>query len=143
MATEVPKQRIIGNFRPTRSEREKAKRTKDPRAEREGNDEKHLRAIRKCPCCIPGCNVVGVDPHHLKCIPGTRGTALRAPDQFVVPLCRAHHDDVERIGSRNEVKWFSDRGIDPVNLADALWRAPRGSGPDYTRIIIANKHIKG
>lgn len=140
MASELPRQILLANFRPSKSERSKAKRTKpDPREDREGNDEKHLKAIRLCPCCVPGCNVVGVDPHHLKCIPGTRGVALRAPDQYAVPLCRTHHDEIEKIGSRNERSWFARIGIDPENLADALWRSPRGNGAAYTRIVLAHK----
>lgn len=145
MATEVPKEPAIGIFKRSRYEREKEKagRGAEKRSDRDGNDEKHLKAIRKCPCCIPSCNTVGVDPHHLKCVPGHRGMGMRAPDALAVPLCRSHHDEIESIGSRNEWAWFEKRGIDPIAIADALWRAPRGNAAEYTRIILANKsHAK-
>lgn len=141
MASEIRREPVLGNFRPSKSQREKAKRAHDPRAEREGNDEAHLRAIRKCPCCIPGCNVVGVDPHHLKSVAGTRGMGLRAPDQYAVPLCRSHHDEVERISSRSERAWFDGHGINAEDLADRLWHAPRGDAAAYTKIVLANKGL--
>lgn len=129
--------RKIGNFKPSITERLKEKRNRDPRADREGNCEKHLSAIRKLPCCVPGCNVVGCDPHHLKSA-GERGMGLRAPDRWAVPLCRAHHEEVERIGSRNENRWFLDRGIYCLDLAKALWGV-RGDAGAMTRIVLANK----
>lgn len=132
--------KVFGNFRPTVTARKKAKAAHDPRAERQGNNEKHLAAIRKCPCCVPGCNVVGVDVHHLKSA-GERGMGLRAPDRWGVPLCRSHHEEVERIGSRNEARWFIDRGIYCLDLAKALWGV-RGDAGAMTKIVLANKGIK-
>lgn len=133
-------EKVLGNFRPTVTQRVKAKRDRDPRADREGNDAKHLAAIRKLPCCIPGCNIVGCDPHHIKSA-GERGMQLRAPDKWALPLCRQHHDEVERIGSRNEVRWFRHRGVHCLDLCKALWgfRADAGA---MTRIILANKGAK-
>lgn len=144
MASQIRRPHVLGNFRPSRLEREKEKRNHDPREDRDGNDEKHLVAIRKCPCAIPGCNKVGVDPHHLKCIPGTRGAALRAPDRYAIPLCRLpHHEEAEKKGPRGELAWFLSLGLDPVALADALWAAPRGDAAAYTRIVIGTKaHAK-
>lgn len=147
MATQVPRELCIGNFKASKTEaalERRAELNEVARKDRDGNDELHLGAIRKLPCCIPGCTVVGSDPHHLKCVPGTRGMGLRAPDRYTLPLCRGHHDDVEAAGSRNEVKWFAKHGItDPVGLADALFGVPKiGSKPDaakMVRIVLASK----
>ena len=145
MASEVPKPPAIGIFKPSRYERERAKagRGAEKRADREGNDEKHLAAIRKCPCAIPGCNKVGVDPHHLKCVPGNRGMGLRAPDRLAIPLCRfPHHEEAEKRGPRGEYAWFMSLGLDPIALADALFNCPhRGNAAAYTAIVLANKGV--
>lgn len=132
----------LGNFKPTVTERKKAKRNHDPRADREGDDEDHRRAVKKLPCCIPGCNVVGCDPHHLKQT-GTneRGGALRSPDKWAVPMCRHHHDEVERIGSKNELKWFEERGLKILDLAAALWNARPDAGA-MVKIVFAHKGVR-
>jgi hypothetical protein len=31
------------------------------------------------------------------------------------------HTQIERAGSKNELKWFADRGIQALDLAGALW----------------------
>lgn len=40
-----------------------------------------------------------------------------------VPICRSHHEDVERQGSRGETAWFENHGLDAIDLAGALWNA--------------------
>lgn len=109
MASQISRERIFGNFKPDR---------------RADNSQRHLALIRLLPCCVtglPGPN----DPHHLKCdLAHERGAGRRAADRHAVPLCRAKHDQLERLGSRNERDWFEAHGIDdPVQLAADLWRA--------------------
>ncbi len=115
---------VIGNFRPSRSERAKGK----PKREREGNDEAYLSLLRQLPCCICGHTPAGT-VHHLKQGTGTRGTNMRSTDRFGLPMCKFGfssggqdcHSQVERIGSRKEQAWFRERGIDCLDLAGALW----------------------
>lgn len=140
MATEVRRERVLGNFKPPKSVRvkAKAKRSKDKRIERPGNSEAHLAAIRKCPCIVTLRMPAG-EAHHLKEGTGERGAGMRSSDRWAVPLSRGPHEEIERIGSRNETSWFKRHGIDdPIGLADALWHA----SPDVkvmTRIILANR----
>lgn len=138
MASEIFRERQLGNFKPSRSERLKAKRVRDPRADREGNSEAHLAAIRKLPCCIPKCNKVGCDCHHLKAGTNERGMGLRSSDRWAVPLCRRHHEEVERVGSRNETIWFG--GLNPIDLAHALWKASPDAAA-MTKIVLAHKGV--
>ena len=52
----------------------------------------------------------------------------KASDEFVVPLCRQHHDEVHRRGV--EAAWWAEWNIDPVPIALALWRASQeGTAP--------------
>jgi hypothetical protein len=63
------------------------------------------------------------DPHHLKHLqPRARG--LKSGDQWTVPMCRRHHDDVE--GAGDEAAWWIARNIDPAPLAAELWGLSRG-----------------
>lgn len=129
----------FGNWKPKRLDRLKAKKSPaDKRKKLPGNSEKHLQALRTLPCCIPGCNVVGSEAHHLKAT-GSRGAGMKSPDKFALPLCHDHHiNGVERAGSKNEIAWFERHGIEPLELAAALWMV----SPDRAsmcRVILAHR----
>jgi hypothetical protein len=62
------------------------------------------------------------DPHHLKFMQ-PRAMALKAGDQWCVPMCRRDHDEVENAG--DEIAWWARQGIDPTPLACELWRISR------------------
>ena len=81
----------------------------------------HLSQIRQLPCARCG-SVPPSDPHHLKSLLSQeRGMGQRATDRWTVPRCRLHHDELERLGSRHELGWFRDFGVDPHDLAIGLW----------------------
>lgn len=80
---------------------------------RPGMAPNHLKLIRQLSCCKCGKHGPS-DPHHLKKGTGERGMALRSTDKHTVPLCRHCHDEIERLGTRNEPEWF-------MPLAQALW----------------------
>ena len=141
MASQVREPNTLANFKPSRAERNKEK-NRDKRADRPGNCEKHLAAIRRMPCCIPGCNVVGCDAHHLRDT-GERGGALKSPDKYTIPLCSlTHHIDqttgVHSVGTKRELKWLADHGIDGLGLAAALWNASPDDAAMF-KIVLANK----
>ncbi len=46
---------------------------------------------------------------------------LRSTDRWAVPLCNADHFLIETAGSKNEVAWFHERGVDVLALANGLW----------------------
>lgn len=109
--------RIIGNFKPGKN----PNRTKvSPREKWEGNSKTHLKLIRQLPSCISGRKPC--DSHHLK-VKEQRGVGMKARDMWTVPLTRDEHDHLEAQGSRNELRWFKERGIEnPYELASALWK---------------------
>lgn len=139
MASQIDRPRVLANFKPTRSVREKAKRIKPSAAEkRDGMSDAHLAAIRKCPC-VACLRVPAGEAHHLKHGTGERGAGMRSTDRWATPLCRTHHEDVERAGSRNEPAVFARWGVeDAMQLASDLWRASP-SVPSMTRIVIAHR----
>ena len=141
MASEIYREQVIGNFKPKRAERLRAKKSPaDKRKKLPGNSEQHLAAIRTLPCVIPGCMICDCDPHHLKSGPASseRGMGQKATDRWAVPLCRRHHDEVEPLSSRAELAWFEKHGVEPLELAAALWMV----SPDrasMARIVLVHK----
>lgn len=137
MATEIPREKVIGNFKPSVSER-LAEKARDDREDREGNDDAHLAALRKCPC-VATLRVPAGEVHHLKFGTRERGMGRRSSDQWGIPLSRIPHDEIERVGSRNEHAKMKEWGIDdPLGLAAALFAASPNVAM-MTKIILAHK----
>jgi hypothetical protein len=80
----------------------------------------HLRYVARQACLI--CGRQPSDPHHLR-YAQPRALGRKASDEFTVPLCRAHHREVHRVG--NEQAWWQSAGIDPLNVARKLWNETR------------------
>lgn len=139
MATMVPREKMLGNFKKSKADI-LAEKTRDDHEDREGNSYAHQALIRKLPCCV--CpKMPGGQIHHLKAT-GLRGMGMKSPDRYGVPMCHdCHINGVERIGSKNELAWFSKRGIEALDLANALWQAT-GDLPKMTRIVIAHKSAR-
>ena len=139
MASQVRAPNALANFKRPRAERNKEK-NRDKRADRPGNSEDHLKCIRQLPCVCCGVLEDRSDPHHLLST-GTkeRGMGLRSPDRWSVPVCRFHHDELHRIGTKGEARFFRGFGyIAIVDLAAALWMVT-GDLEKMRRVIVANK----
>ena len=76
----------------------------------------HLRAVRKLPCLI--CDRAPCHAHHVK-FAQRSGLSIKVSDEFVVPLCSVHHDELHR--SVTERAWWEGQGIDPLPIAERLW----------------------
>jgi len=134
----VPRLRVLDNQRKPLRERSKKKPSAQER--REGNNKKHLALIRLLPCCVTLKMPAG-EAHHLKSGPAAkeRGVGMKATDKWAVPLGhKSHMYGVELLGSRNEFGWFQSHGIDPYELAAALWAAT-GDLPKMTKIVLAHR----
>lgn len=77
----------------------------------------HLQFVREQPCLI--CKRLPSDPHHLK-FAQPRALGRKVSDEYTVPLCRAHHDELHRHG--NEKSWWINLQIEPTAVASELWR---------------------
>lgn len=110
-----------------------------PKEKRIRSDE-HTDFIRGLPC-VRCCSIVGghpfgyiyqnsSDPHHIT-IGTNRGTALKAGDNYLVPLCREHHSLLHSKGERNF--W---NGNDPRGLALELFEI---SGDEQKAIELIRK----
>jgi hypothetical protein len=90
----------------------------------------HLALVAAQPCLV--CQRSPCDAHHLK-FAQTRALGRKVSDEFTVPLCRDHHQELHRHG--NERAWWANLRIEPTQVAKDLWDAthrgeamPRGDG---------------
>ena len=77
----------------------------------------HLRYVASQPCVI--CGRSPSHAHHVRHAQ-PRGLALKVSDEFTVPLCAVHHDEIHR--TLREKEWWQERNVDPLPVAAALWR---------------------
>ncbi len=80
-------------------------------------DREHVKFVARHPCLI--CGRRPADPHHLR-FAQSRALGRKVSDEFTVPLCRGHHREVHRSG--DEAAWWAKVGVEPVEVANALWR---------------------
>ena len=78
----------------------------------------HLRFVAAQPCLI--CRRLPCDAHHLR-FAQPRSLGRKVSDQFTVPLCREHHQQLHRHG--NEAAWWANVQISPITVAKELWKA--------------------
>jgi hypothetical protein len=90
----------------------------------------HLAFVAAQPCLV--CQRTPCDAHHLK-FAQPRTLGRKVSDEYTVPLCREHHQRLHQRG--NEIGWWADVQIAPIEVAKGLWRAtatavrPKLSGP--------------
>jgi hypothetical protein len=77
----------------------------------------HLDFVAAEPCLI--CQRSPCDAHHLK-FAQTRALGRKVSDEYTVPLCRLHHDELHRYG--DERAWWRNQKIEPLAVANSLWR---------------------
>jgi hypothetical protein len=86
-----------------------------------------LALVASQPCLV--CQRSPCDPHHLK-FAQPRTLGRKVCDEYTVPLCREHHQDLHRHG--NESAWWANIQITAVEAAKQLWQATQLS-PDRSR----------
>jgi hypothetical protein len=80
----------------------------------------HLRYVASQPCTI--CGRAPTHAHHVRHAQ-PRGLGLKVSDEFTVPLCATHHQQVHT--TTKEREWWQERNIDPLIVARSLWRESR------------------
>lgn len=78
----------------------------------------HLLFVRGQPCVV--CKQSPCDAHHLK-FAQPKALGRKVSDEFTVPLCRTHHQDLHRHG--DEKAWWTNLQIAPLPIAKELWEA--------------------
>ena len=85
-------------------------------------DPYHVSYVAQLPCLV-----CGGGPVHAHRLGFTEQLARKVSDEFTVPLCRDHHDDLK--GVSDEAAWWKRIGVDPLEAARMLWRVTH---PDIT-----------
>lgn len=132
---QIAKPHVYGNFKKRGLDKPKHENSRW-REEREGMSDDHLALIRKLPC-VTCLKVPGGEAHHLKCT-GERGMSVRSTDRWALPHCHTCHMEIENLGAKREVAYYASMSIDPLALAEALWKSSRDLG-QMARIIIAHR----
>ncbi len=84
-------------------------------------DKPHLAFVASQPCLV--CGRRPSHAHHLR-FAQPRAMGLKVSDEFAVPLCHGHHDELHRTG--DERAWWARHGIiEPLKYAARLWAASR------------------
>lgn len=77
---------------------------------------RRMQAARDLGCCI--CKSPVADAHHLRTVGHRRAASLKNGDDYTIPLCRKHHDELHMFGDE---KLFLDlHGIDVVEILRQL-----------------------
>lgn len=84
----------------------------------------HLRFVATQPCLV--CRRIPCDAHHIK-FAEPRALGRKVSDEFTVPLCREHHQQLHRHG--NERAWWADVNVAPLEVARNLWDVTERAGP--------------
>lgn len=85
-------------------------------------DRAHLAFVAAQPCLI--CGRRPAQAHHLR-FAQPRALALKVSDEFTVPLCNSHHDQLHRSGDERAF-WNSHGVASPLQHAAKLWNASHG-----------------
>ncbi len=80
----------------------------------------HLRLVASQPCLI--CARTPSQAHHLR-FAQPRAMSRKVSDEFTVPLCATHHHELHMRG--NERAWWEDKNIEPLTVANTLWKIGR------------------
>jgi ERF superfamily len=86
------------------------------RKETRRRNKPHLAFVSSQPCLV--CRRSPCDAHHLK-FAQPRSLGRKVSDEFTVPLCREHHQELHRHG--NERAWWANLQIDALKEAKELW----------------------
>jgi hypothetical protein len=83
-------------------------------------NKEHLQFVAQQPCLV--CGRQPSHAHHIR-FAQRRGLGEKVSDEFVVPLCSAHHDELHRNGY--ERRWWARQAIDPMAKASQLWKTTK------------------
>ena len=84
----------------------------------------HLKFVAQQPCLV--CGRSPSHAHHVR-YAQPRGLGLKVSDEFTVPVCATHHHQLHQTAS--ERSWWEEKKLDPLPVAEGLWRSTQGSLP--------------
>lgn len=104
---------VSGGFNGTGTIDKAALKLSEPKRFR---NKEHLQFVASQPCLI--CDRRPAQAHHVQ-FAQPKAMASKVSDEFAVPLCTTHHQQLHHIG--NEREWWRKHTIDPLRQAARLW----------------------
>jgi hypothetical protein len=101
-------------------------------------DKDHREFVSHQPCLV--CGRAPCDPHHLR-FAQPRALGRKVSDEFTVPLCRTHHRQLHQRG--NENIFWAEHNIDPLGIAERLWKQTRSALHETTTATNETDPISG
>lgn len=95
----TPLKANAGLKRGTKKLAARSKTKKDPRY----RNRAYLNWVKKQPCVM--CGQQADDPHHIIGIGYLGGAGTKAPDQYVMPVCRIHHEEIHHRPELWPMQW--------------------------------------
>lgn len=92
-------------------------------------DAGHRHFVASHPCVV--CGRTPAEAHHVR-FAQPRAMGRKVSDQFTVPLCALHHRDLHANG--NEVSWWSEKKLNPIDISIELWTKSRARYRDGTSL---------
>ena len=62
-----------------------------------------------------------------------RSLGRKVSDEFTVPLCRKHHQELHRHGNERAF-WWQNHQVDPLSVAATLWQTTNAHGTTATPV---------
>ena len=85
-------------------------------------DKEHCKYVATQACLI--CGRMPSEAHHIR-FAQPRALGRKVSDEYTVPVCRLHHNELHRYG--DEASWWAGVGVDPLPIALELWNLSRSS----------------
>jgi DNA recombination protein Rad52 len=92
--------------------------------ERRVRNKAHLALVGAKPCLI--CEQSPCHAHHIT-FAQRRGLSLKVSDEYTVPLCPLHHNELH--AARGERAWWRKYQIEPLKAAQKLWEESVSAWP--------------
>ena len=112
----VPEEKTVEGLLVDRAQHAAEARVTPLRKTNRKRNKAHLLFVAAQPCLV--CQRSPCDAHHLK-FAQPRTLGRKVSDEFTVPLCRHHHQDLHRHG--NEIAWWANHQIVALQAAENLW----------------------
>src|SRR5262249_6300525 len=96
----------------------------------------HLRYVASQLCAV--CGRTPSHAHHVR-YAQPRGLGIKVSDEFTVPLCAIHHQQLHN--TTKEREWWEERKVDPLIIARALWQQSQQRLPEATLAVSSQNNL--
>ncbi len=109
-------------------------------ARNDDKDAKYLAWLHKLECCVTGISSEDLEAHHIRV--GLYSGGMKSPDKYAVPVIKEYHRVEYPNGLHNgERAFWNKHGVDPIMLAEELYRAFKAGSYPNTGVELIRAHL--